>query len=329
MANLLMRDSARYSTASGFSVRLLAATLLALMLGACGGGSGGSDDRFQDPTVANAEAARVAAIYRYLQGLGSIALANLSEPHVGGTREGVVNCTSGGTATYADTTPSPGADQRSSVTFNNCVEAVGIVSGTLTSRSLLISLNESGVGTFNVSWQADLTVDGYGMTFESNTGFVTRSPGNVVRFESFGGADIAMTLTAPDGSSAQFSNVRFDLRYDPATGITNVGGSDLQMRSLTDADLNTRFLPSDLCASTTAATAVASIGAPASGGFLYRRSFDPTATDLEATGTTSSGVLDLVVEALPPSFSFSGSAGQYAWTVILEDPDLSFPAMAP
>jgi hypothetical protein len=307
----------------------LISALLALMVSACGGGGGGSDDGFQDPTAANAEAARVAAIYRYLQGLGSIALANLTETHVGGTREGVVNCSSGGTVTYADTTTSPGADPRSSITFDGCVEAIGIVSGTLTARSFLISLNSSGVGTFNVSWQADLTVDSYGMTFESNTGLVTRSPGNVVRFESFGGADLAMTLAAPDGSSVLFSNVRFDLRYHPATGLVNFGGSDLQMRDLSDANLNARLLPSDLRAPATAATAVISIGVPSVGSFVYRRSFDPTATDLEATGTTNSSVLDLVVESLPPSFSFSGSAGQYVWAEILEDPDLSLPASPP
>lgn len=310
-------------------LRLIALAILGLTLSACGGGSSGSDDGFEDPTAANAEAARVAAIYRYLQGLGSIALANLTETHVGGTREGAINCTSGGTATYADTTTSPGADPRSSITFDNCAGAIGIVSGTLTARSFLISLNESGVGSFNVSWQADVTVDGYGMRFESNTGLVTRSPGNVVRFESFGGADLSMVLTAPDGSSAQFSNVRFDLRYDPATGIVNVGGSDLQMRSLTSSDLNARLLPSDLRAPATAATAVISIGAPSTGSFVYRRSFDQTATDLEATGTTNSSVLDLVVDPLPPSFSFSGSAGQYAWSVILESPDLSLPPTHP
>lgn len=310
-------------------LRLIALAMLGLTLSACGGVSGGSDDGFEDPTAANAEAARVAAIYRYLQGLGSVALANLAETHVGGTREGIVNCTSGGTATYADTTTSPGADPRSSITFDNCAEAIGIVSGTLTARSFLISLNESGVGSFNVSWQADVTVDGYGMRFESNTGLVTRSPGNVVRFESFGGADLSMVLTAPDGSSAQFSNVRFDLRYDPATGIVNVGGSDLQMRSLTSSDLNARLLPSDLRAPATAATAVISIGAPSTGSFVYRRSFDQTATDLEATGTTNNSVLDLVVDPLPPSFSFSGSAGQYAWSAILESTDLSLPPTHP
>lgn len=303
--------------------------LLALIISACGGGGGSSDDGFQDPTAANAEAARVAAIYRYLQGLGSIALANLTETHVGSTREGTVNCTSGGTVTYADTTTSPGSDPRSSITFNDCVEAIGLVSGTLTSRSFLISLDGSGVGSYNVSWQADVTVDGYGMQFVSNSGLVTRSPRNVVRFESFGGADLSMVLTAPDGSSALFANVRFDLRYDPATGIVNVGGSDLQMRDLSDANLNTRFLPSDLRAPATAGTPVISIVAPSAGSFVYRRSFDQTATDLEATGTTNNGLLDLVVEPLPASFSFSGSAGQYAWTVILEDPDLSIPPTHP
>lgn len=267
--------------------------------------------------------------YRYLQGLGSIVLANLTETHVGGPREGIVNRSSGGTATYADTTTSPGADPRSSITFDHCAEAIGIVSGKLTARSFLINLNESGVGTFNVSWQADVTVDGYGMSFESNTGFVTRSQGNVVRFESFGGADLSMVLTAPDGNSAQFGNVRFDLRYDPATGIVKVGGSDLQMRSMTSSDLNARLLPTDLRAPSTAGTAVISIGVPNAGSFVYRRSFDQTATDLEATGTTNSSVLDLVVYPLPPSFSFSGSAGQYAWSVILGSPDLSLPPTHP
>lgn len=308
----------------------LTLALLSALLVACGGGAADEADKAPaDPTVANAEAARIAAIYRYMQGLASIALSNLSEPHVGGTRNGTVSCSGGGSATYADTTPSPGADPRSSVSFDACVEPVGLVDGTLTLRSFLNGLNAQGVGTFNVEWQADVTVDGYGMRFESNTGLTTVSADGSVRIETFGGADPAMTLTAPNGSSVQFLNVRLDVQYDPATGIANFGGSDVHMRSLSDADRNARLMPSDLRAPATPGAAVISVGVPSTGSFVYRRSFDQTATDLAATGTTSSSVLNLTVDALPASYSFSGSAGQYAWTTIVESPDLSLPATAP
>lgn len=312
------------------SFKPLTLALLSALLVACGGGAADeAAPTSADPTVANAEAARVAAIYRYMQGLASIALSNLSEPHVGGTRNGTVSCSGGGSATYADTTPSPGADPSSSVSFDACMEPVGLVDGTLTTRSLLISLNPQGVGSFNVSWQADVTVDGYGMRFESNTGLTTVSADGSVRIETFGGADPAMTLTAPNGSSVQFLNVRLDVQYDPATGIANFGGSDVHMRSLSDADRNARLLPSDLRAPATPGAAVVSVAVPSTGSFVYRRSFDQTATDLAATGTTNSSVLNLTVDALPPSFNFSGSAGQYAWTTILDSPDLSLPAGPP
>lgn len=305
--------------------------LLSVVLAGCG--SGGSDSgsapASPDSTVADAEATRVAAIYRYMQGLGSLMLANLTELDIGESRAGAQACTGGGSVTYSDTTTSPGADPSAAISFDDCVEAMGLINGTMDLRQFLIRLNEDGVGSFNVSWSADVVIAGYAMTFESNSGLVTRSPGGAVKVETFGGADLAMSLTAPSGASVLFSDVRIDIAYDPGTGLADFGGSNVRMRALSTSELGAKLLPTGLRAATTLATAACSIGAPVSGSFAYQRSFDQTATDVLASGTTHDGVLDLAVDPLPASYSFPGSAGQYAWSVLLESPDLTLPAEAP
>lgn len=68
--------------------------LFTLMLAACGGG-GGTDTYnggVPDPrsNLADTEAARSAAVYRYMQGLGSLMLANLTEVDIGERRVGSV-----------------------------------------------------------------------------------------------------------------------------------------------------------------------------------------------------------------------------------------------
>lgn len=307
--------------------------LFTLLLAACGGGGttesdtgGGTDPR---SNLADAEAARAAGVYRYMQGMGSLMLANLTEVDIGERRAGSVACSGGGSAVYTDTTPAPGADPSASIQFVDCVEAIGRLTGTMAIRQLLIRLNPEGFGTFNVSWSADVVIDGYGMRFESTSGLTTLSPGGAVAIESFGGNDLALVLTAPNGQSVQFSDARINVAFDPATGSANFGGSNVRSRALSDGTLGVMLLPSDLRAPVAAGVTVRSIGAPASGSFRYARSFGPTATDVIGTGVTNAGLLTLTIDPIGGQINFPGSAGQYAWTSILAAPDLTLPNTAP
>lgn len=301
--------------------------LLSLLLTACGpGGVDESPSVGPGSSIADNEAARVGAIYRYMQGLGSLMLANLTEIDVGEARSGDQNCTDGGTVTYSDTTTSAGADPSAAISFSDCVEAVGVINGTMNLRQFLVRLNADGVGSFNVSWSADVVIDGYAMTFESNSGLVTRSSEGASKVETFGGADLAMTMTAPDGSSVLFSDVRIEVAYDPSTGLADFGGSNVRMRSLSTSELGAKLLATGLRAVTALAHAAYSIGAPVTGSLAYQRSFDQTAVDVTANGVTNSGLMELTVDALPQGYNFPGSAGQYAWSVLLESPDLTLPA---
>ncbi|WP_293002590.1 hypothetical protein [Nevskia sp.] len=306
--------------------RNLLILLFTLLLSGCGGGSGTPDRR---SNLADVEAARSAAVYRYMQGLGSLMLANLTEVDIGERRAGAVTCTGGGTATYADTTPTAGADPSASIQFSNCAEAIGRVNGTMQVRQFLIRLNGDGTGTFNISWSADVVIDGYSMRYENSAGLTTLSPGGAVQVESFGGNDVALVLTAPNGQSVQFSDARINVAFDPATGNANFGGSNVRSRALSDGNLGVMLLPSDLRAAVAAAVAVRSIGAPVSGSFRYARSFGPTATDVIGTGVTNAGLLTLTIDPIGGQINFPGSAGQYAWSSLLAAPDLSLPNTAP
>lgn len=314
-------------------MRYVFSILMVLSLAACSGGAGVSSDAPAAPPLnsanADAEAARAAAIYRYMQGLGSLMLANLAEVGIGSTRAGAVPCSGGGSATYADTTPAPGADPQAAITFDGCIETIGKVDGTMQVHDFLVRLKSDGTGTFNVGWSADVVIDGYAIRYANSSGLTTRSPGGVVSIDSFGGNDVALTLTAPNGQSVQFSDARITVQYDPSAGTVDFGGSNLRMEAIGNGELGAKLLPADLRAPVTAATAVASIGAPLSGSFSYQRSFDLTANDVIATGVTSGGLLNLTVDALPPTYGFPGSAGQYAWSLLLRSPDLSLPAGAP
>lgn len=308
--------------------------LFTLLLAACGGGGsttdpdtgGGTDPR---SNLADAEAARAAGVYRYMQGMGSLMLANLTEVDIGERRAGSVNCSGGGSAVYTDTTPAPGADPSASIQFVDCVEAIGRVTGTMAVRQFLIRLNPEGFGTFNVSWSADVVIDGFGMRFESTAGLTTLSPGGAVAIETFGGNDLAQVLTAPNGQSVQFSQATINVAFDPATGNANFGGSNVRSVSLSDGSLGVQIVPTELRAPVAAGVAVRSIGAPVTGSFSYARSFGPTATDVIGTGVTNAGLLTLTIDPIPGQINFPGSAGQYAWTSILAAPDLTLPNTAP
>lgn len=304
--------------------------LFTLLLVACGGG-GGTDNGSPDPrsNLADAEAARSAAVYRYMQGLGSLMLANLNEVDVGERRAGSIACSGGGSAVYADTTPTEGADPSASIQFVDCAEAIGRVTGTMQVRQFLIRLNDTGTGTFNVSWSADVVIDGYAMRYENSAGLTTLSPGGAVAIESFGGNDIALVLTAPNGQSVQFSDARINVAFDPATGSANFGGSNVRSRALSDGTLGVMLLPSDLRAPVAAGVAVRSIGVPTSGSFSYARSFGPTATDVIGTGVTNAGLLTLTIDPIGGQINFPGSAGQYVWSSLLAAPDLTLPNTAP
>ena len=301
--------------------------VMALCLAACGGGS---ESDGPSSAVADAEAARIGTLYRYAQSLGSVMLTGLTEVGVGNRRAGTRSCTFGGSVTYTDTTPNPAADPQATISFSGCQEAIGTIQGSMQVKNLLVRLNEEGAGTFNVAWSANLTVDGYSMSFESVSGTVIRSATGSVQIETYGAKDNALQLTAPDGRSVQFSDARIAVSHDPATGAANFGGSDVQMRSVSTADLNALLRTASLSAPATAgASGVVSIGLPQSGSLNYRRSFDETATDLVGAGTTSGGLLNLTIDSLPAKYGFPGSAGQYVWSSLLANPGFSLPSAAP
>jgi hypothetical protein len=308
----------------------LAAILLLSAVG-CGGGGAGSDDTpAPSSAVADAEAARLATLYRYTKGLGTLMLSGLSEVDLGTTRAGTRACTSGGTVTYTDTTPNPAGNPEAMISFDSCREAIGLIQGTMQVENLLIRLNADGSGTFNAAWIADVTINGYSMSFESVSGVVTRSATGAVQIETYGARDNALRLTAPDGRSVQFSDARIVASYDPATGLVDLSGTDVQMRSATTADLNAVLMAGGLTAPAGGASSgIVSVGLPQSGSLTYRRSFDETATDLSGTGTTSGGLLNLTIEPLPPRYRFPGSAGQYVWDTILANPDFALPRSSP
>lgn len=302
-----------------------------LLLSAAGCGGGGSDEAPPlSSTVADAEAARLATLYRYTQGLGSLMLTGLTEVDIGSSRAGSRACASGGTVTYTDTTPNPAGDPEAMIAFDNCREAIGLLQGTMQVKNLLVRLNADGSGTFNVSWSADVIVDGYSMSFESASGFVTRSATGAVQIDTFGGQDNALRISAPDGRSVQFSDVRIVLAHNPGSGVVDFGGTDVQMRSPTTADLNALLRTGNLSApASSGSSGVASIGLPQTGSLTYRRSFDETGADLSGSGTTSGGLLNLTIDSLPEKYQFPGSAGQYVWTNILANPGFSLPDAAP
>lgn len=295
---------------------------------ACGGGSGSDDS--PSSLVADAEAGRIATLYRYSQGLGSLMLSTLTQVDIGESRAGTRACGLGGTVTYTDTTPNPAGDPVALVTFDNCREAAGIIHGTLQVKNQIVRLNPDGSGTFNVIWSTNVTIDGYTLTFESASGYVIRSATGSVQIETFGGKDNALRLAAPDGRSVQFSNVRIVLAYDPASGVANFGGSDVQMRSVATSDLNAVLRTDSLSAPASNGTSgVVSIGLPQTGSLSYRRSFDATATDLAGNGSMVGGLLNLTIDSLPAKYGFPGSAGQYVWSSILANPEFSLPNASP
>lgn len=304
--------------------------LACVLVAGCGEGDddGEAGSAPVSSTAADAEARRIGAIYRYMQGLGGLMLANLSEIDVGESRAGVQACTGGGTVSYTDTSTSPTADPIAAIAFNDCVEAIGLVTGTMNVRNFLIRLNPDGSGTFNVSWSIDVTIDGYAMRFVNSSGRTTRFSDGSLRIESFGGSDLSNVLTAPNGQSVQFSDVRMDVQYDPSTGVSNFGGSNVKMRHVSEGNRTATLLPSDLRAGTVAATGFFTIGAPTSGTVAYQRSFDPTGTDVLGSGVTQSGLMDLTIEPIINP-NFAGSAGQYAWTDLIASPILSLPGTPP
>ncbi len=312
-----------------FMVLLL--SVATLVLGACGGGSDGQNSQGPKPssTVADAEAARIAALYRYARVLGSIALANLTEVDIGERRAGTTACTGGGSVEYTDTTPTAGAAPEALIAFDRCVEDVGVIDGFVDVRQSLIRLQPDGFGDFNFSWNADLSVDGYDLSFVSVTGRTFLLPDGSLRVETRNGADNEAVLTAPNGQFVYLDDAKLNIGYDPSNGRVNFGTSVFRMVDPLDSNRGASVTFGDFLAPVTEAVSVFSIGTPISGGLTYVRSFDPTATDLEGRGATQNGLLDLTIDALPPSRSFAGDAGQYAWALILGSPLLTLPAGEP
>lgn len=310
--------------------RFLVVVLLAQMLAAC---SGGSDNQGSGPnpdsTVADGEAARVAAIYRYMQGMGSLMISNLTEVDIGETRAGITACSGGGSVTYTDTTSTADGDPTALIAFDDCVEAIGLVDGFIEVRQFLVRLQPSGFGDFNVGFNTDVTIDGYGMSFESVTGRTFLLPDGSIQIEVRNGADNAAVLTAPDGVFAYLDDAKINLLYSPSSDSVDFGASVIRIVDPQDSNLGARAIFGDFVAPVRDGSGLLSVGIPQSGGFTYDRSFDPTSTDLEGRGTTQNGLLDLTLDPLPPSRDFSGDAGQYSWQLILESPLLSLPAGEP
>lgn len=261
--------------------------------------------------------------------MGSVGLANLTEVDIGEKRAGTTACTGGGSVSYTDTTPAGATNPEALIAFAGCVEDVGVIDGFMEVRQFLIRLEPSGYGDFNVSWSADLSVDGYDFSFVSVAGRTFLLPDGSVRIETRNGADNDAVMTAPGGQFVYLDDAKINVVYSRNTGRVNFGTSVFRMVDPLDSNLGASVTFGDFLAPVAEAVGVFSIGTPISGGLTYVRSFDPTATDLEGRGATQNGLLDLTLDPLPASRDFDRDAGQYAWSLILDAPLLSLPAGEP
>lgn len=284
-------------------------------------------------TVADEEAGRIGAVYRYTQGLAALMLPNLSVPNIGVLRGGpgyndavTYQCPSGGSVTYRNDQPSsnPVSPPKSKITWSNCHEAIGVIDGTMSAARG----NATASGGYNISWTANVTIDGYTHRFKSASSTVDPNPEGGKTLYSFGGADTEMVFATPSGELVMFTDAHIRLRHNPSTATLNLAGTDVRMRHVDSSDRLAKILANQLSVPAASGFSAYEVGAPTDSSFNYVRSFDATNIDVTGTGTAGTS-LSLTLNSLQPQYTFPGDSGIYSWSTIINSPNLTLPATAP
>lgn len=283
-------------------------------------------------TVADEEAGRIGAVYRYTQGLAALMIPNLSVPNIGYLRAGPPNswvsypCPGGGSVAYLNDQPStnPVAPPKSKISWSNCSEAIGTINGSMAAARG----NATGAGGYNISWNANVTIDGYTHRFKSASSTVDPNAEGGKTLYSFGGADTEMVFATPSGELVMFTDAHIRLRHNPSTATLNLAGTDVRMRHVDSSDRLAKILANQLSVPAASGFSAYEVGAPTDGSFNYVRSFDATNIDVTGTGTAGTS-LSLTLNSLQPQYTFPGDSGIYSWSTIINSPNLTLPATAP
>lgn len=287
----------------------------------------------QAGTVADQDAGRIGAIYRYTQGLAALMVPNLSVPNIGALRGGPFytnttqyNCPAGGTVTYRNDQPStnPVAPPKSKITWANCHEAIGVINGTMSAARG----NATSGGGYNISWTANVTIDGYTHRFKSSASTVDVNPDGTTSLYSFGGADTELVFSTPTSETVMFTDVFIHLRHDASAATLDLDGTDVRMRSVETSERRAALVSAYLSVPAASGFSAFDVGTPTIGSFGYVRSFDATAVDVIGSGAVSAN-LSLTLDPLPSPHTFGGDSGVYGWSGLIASPILALPASAP
>lgn len=291
-----------------------------LSLVACGGGgttADGANEPARRTFSAVGEARRMAVQYRPLRDLSAVLLPTLVRSEelraLGGTTRA---CSGGGSASY---TYNPGPDgtnlQSLRAQFANCVESLGLISG-----SLLIEWNQSddntSAGTFIPSWSGTITVAG--VTYAVDRPSVISLSYNTTSGyrESFIGVRSLSGLQGPSGPALQMKQVQWRVIDDPSAANFQITDSTSNISNSSGPTANWRNAGAIQIARVTSSNAVAGVGFPILGGFNYFRT--------QRSGNLESISGDQVINAGLLNVSVRGSmtglmdAGQFAWSELFQ-----------
>lgn len=289
-----------------------------LSMAACGGGAG-DDANAPDRRTFSAvgEARRMAVQYRPLRDLSAVLLPTLVRSEelraFGGTTR---TCSGGGNVAY---TYNPGPDGRNlqslRAEFMNCLESLGLISG-----SLLIEWNQSDdnttAGTFIPSWSGTITVAGVTYVIDRPS-LISLSYNTTSGFrESFIGVRSLSGLQGPTGPSLQMQQVQWRLIDDPAAANFQITDSTSNISNSSGPSANWRNAGAIQIARVASSTAVGGVGFPILGGFNYFRS--QRSGDLEPISgdqIINSGLLNVSVRGSRTGLT---DAGQFAWNELFQ-----------
>ncbi|WP_029889838.1 hypothetical protein [Polycyclovorans algicola] len=209
-----------------------------------------------------------------------------------------------------------------SVSFNQCIEAVGVIDGSLSFTRQLNGVTDNIGASPCGGLSGPLSINGNRYELDITTCQTTRMANGDLFLVARGGIDSHQVLI--DGNSGIVA-LNTELLWRESAQELVVSPSRVTFRDILSRDRNVQLDVSSLRSPGSRTPAAISVDAPTSGALTYARSIDGSQNDVIGQGNIVSGLLNLSLETFDsPDQTLAGTAGQYVWDELLEEPVVEF-----
>lgn len=208
------------------------------------------------------------------------------------------------------------------VSYDQCVEAVGIIDGSLSfTRQLNGVIDNIGASPCG-GLSGPLSINGNRYELDITTCQTTRMANGDLFLVARGGIDSHQVLI--DGGTGIVA-LNAELLWRENAQELVVSPSRVTFRDILSRDRNVQLDVSSLRSPGIRTPAAISVDAPTSGALTYARSIDGTRHDVIGQGSIIGGLLNLSLETFDSTDqTLAGTAGQFVWDELLEGPVVEY-----